>query len=278
MTSQRVRVVLAMEIRASWPTAIAHRPPAVDRGDGRGQSHLGRGTDCLGIAREVGYSCVAPDDPAVHGSREHASWWDRLSDVEYVVRNHASAVLACDFFVTVTATFRVLYVFVVLEVGTRRILHWNVTEHPTADWTAQAIPDGRIRRPSPSMGHSRPRQHLFRGFRCHGGSHGSDDSQAPVRAPQANAFCERLIGTIRRECLDWLILLNERHLRNTLKEWAAHYHRGRPDSSLGPGIPDPPSEPIGERSHRHRLPGGHRVTATPILRGLHHEYALERAA
>jgi len=53
------------------------------------------------------------------------------------VRNHAHAVLACDFFVAVTATFRVFYVFVVLEVGTRRILHWNVTDHPTADWTAQ---------------------------------------------------------------------------------------------------------------------------------------------
>jgi hypothetical protein len=53
------------------------------------------------------------------------------------VRNHASAVLACDFFVAVTATFRVIYIFVVLEVGTRRLLHWNVTDHPTADWTAQ---------------------------------------------------------------------------------------------------------------------------------------------
>src|SRR5712692_5929336 len=53
------------------------------------------------------------------------------------VRNHASAVLACDFFVAVTVTFRVFYVFVILEVGTRRILHWNVTDHPTADWTAQ---------------------------------------------------------------------------------------------------------------------------------------------
>src|SRR3989442_15682325 len=65
------------------------------------------------------------------------------------VRNHASAVLACDFFVAVTATFRVFYVFVVLEVGTRRILHWNVTDHSTADWTAQQFRmvmsgDGRI--------------------------------------------------------------------------------------------------------------------------------------
>ena len=69
------------------------------------------------------------------------------------VRNHASAVLACDFLVAITATFRVLYVFVVLEVGTRRIRHWNVTDHPTVEWTA-AIPDSRARRWAPSIRHS----------------------------------------------------------------------------------------------------------------------------
>ena len=62
--------------------------------------------------------------------------------------------------------------------------------------------------------------------------------RTPVRSPQANAFCERVIGTIRRECLDWMILLNERHLRQVLREWAAHYNRGRPHASLGPGIPE----------------------------------------
>src|ERR1044071_5092280 len=62
--------------------------------------------------------------------------------------------------------------------------------------------------------------------------------KTPVRAPQANAFCERLIGTIRRECLDWMIPLSEDHLRRLLMEWIAHYHRGRPHSCLGPGVPD----------------------------------------
>src|SRR5208282_3681677 len=63
--------------------------------------------------------------------------------------------------------------------------------------------------------------------------------KTPYRAPQANAFCERLIGTVRRECLDFLIPLNEKHLRGVLKEWVAHYNRGQPHSSLGPGIPYP---------------------------------------
>jgi transposase InsO family protein len=98
--------------------------------------------------------------------------------------------------------------------------------------------------------------------------------KTPVRCPQANAFCERLIGTIRRECLDWLIVLNERHLRSVLQEWVAHYNQRRPHASLGPGIPDVPFGKLA-RPNGHRIPDGHRVVAAPILAGLHHEYRLE---
>ena len=154
------------------------------------------------------------------------------------VRNHARSVLASDFFVVVTATFRILYVFVVLEVGTRRILHWNVTAHPTADWTAQQfrmiVPGDQVHR---FVIHDRDTIY----------SEGVDRTleamglrvlKTPVRAPQANAFCERVIGTIRRECLDFMIPMSERHVRAILREWVRHYNRGRPHASLGPGIPD----------------------------------------
>jgi putative transposase len=192
------------------------------------------------------------------------------------VRNHASAVLACDFFVAITASFRVVYVFVVLEVGTRRILHWNVTEHPTADWTAQQF----------RMLISRRATHRFL-IRDHDSIYtaaldrtvaatGHTVLRTPLRSPQANAFCERVIGTIRRECLDWMIPLNERHLRGILREWVAHYNRGRPHASLGPGIPDGPDTPPVLSGHRIRE--GHRVVAAPILGGLHHEYYLQRQA
>lgn len=98
--------------------------------------------------------------------------------------------------------------------------------------------------------------------------------KTPVRCPQANAFCERLIGTIRRECLDWLILLNERHLRFVLREWVAHYNKGRPHASIGPGIPEVPPERLAQPTGHH-IRDGHRVIAAPILAGLHHEYRLE---
>jgi putative transposase len=193
-------------------------------------------------------------------------------------RNHAHAILACDFFFTVTARFRVVYVFVVLEVGTRRIVHWNVTEHPTADWTIQQFRTVL----TPETSH-RFVLHDRDGIYAAGvdraiASMGRRVLKTPVRAPQANAFCERLIGTTRRECLDWLIPLNERHLRRILREWITHYNCGRPHASLGPGIPDPSPELIRPEPTGHHLPERCRVVATPILSGLHHEYRLAREA
>ena len=176
------------------------------------------------------------------------------------MRNHAREMLACDFFVTVTARFRLLYIFVVLDVGTRQLMHWNVTEHPTAEWTVQQF-RACVTGESP---------HRFV-VHDHDTIYSTDVDRAlhamglrvlktPVATPQANGYCERLIGTARRECLDWLIPLDERHLRRVLAEWVPHYNRGRPHTALGPGLPDPSSSGAGPVSG-HQLPRAHRVTA-----------------
>jgi putative transposase len=194
------------------------------------------------------------------------------------VRNHAHAVVACDFFTTVTVRFRILYVFVVLEVGTRRILHWNVSEHPTAEWTIQQFREVI----TPETAHRfvlHDRDSIFAAAVDRAiASMGRHVLKTPVRTPQANAFCERVVGTIRRECLDWLLPIHEGHLRWILHEWVTHYNRGRPHASLGPGIPDPLPEQNQLVSTGHRLPTHARVIATPILGGLHHEYHLSQDA
>jgi len=193
------------------------------------------------------------------------------------VRNHASETMACDFFVAVTATFRIVYVFLVLEIGTRRILHWNTTEHPTAEWTTQQF-RSCVTGDEPCRFVIHDRDAIYssavdRALR----SMNLRVLKTSPGVPQSNAFCERLIGTVRRECLDHVIPLNERHLRNVLGEWVPHYNHGRPHASLGPGVPEP-SAPPAPRSVAHHISHGHRVIARPILGGLHHEYHLQSVA
>jgi putative transposase len=137
-------------------------------------------------------------------------------------RHHAQAIIACDFCLVVTATFQHLYVFVVMEHATRRILHANTIAHPTAQWTLQ-----QLREALPAdhayqfLIHDRDAifsQELDQRIR----SLGLRVLKTPVRSPQANTLCERLLGTLRRECLDLMILLTANHLHRILHEWVCH--------------------------------------------------------
>src|SRR5712671_4058794 len=143
------------------------------------------------------------------------------------LRNHVADLVSVDFFVVPTATFRVLYVFVVLLHHRRQVVHFNVTDSPTAAWTAQqlveAFPDD-----------SAPR-YLLRDRDCtYGGEFRrrvkgmliAEVLTAP-RSPWQNPFVERMIGSIRRELLDHVIVLGERHLRRLLQSYFAYYHQAR---------------------------------------------------
>jgi putative transposase len=190
------------------------------------------------------------------------------------LKNHAQAIVACDFFVTVTCGFRLLYVLVVIEHGSRRLIHCNVTAHPTAVWTRQQLREAlgyetRYR----YLIHDRDSIFSFELDNCVE-SFGLRVLKTPPRCPMANGICERVIGTIRRECLDWLIPLSEAHLRGVLKSWIGHYNTGRPHMALGPGVPDPPRgmQHNATPRSRHRLRENMAVRAHSVLGGLHHEY------
>jgi transposase InsO family protein len=195
------------------------------------------------------------------------------------VHNHAQAIVACDFCVVVTATFRLLYVFVIMKHATRRILHCNVTAHPTAPWTLQQLREA-LPADHPSRFLIHDRDSIFSRDLDQRLRHpGLKVLKTPPQCPQANALCERLLATFRRECLDFVIPFTENHLRRLLQEWVPHYNTSRPHMALGPGIPHPAASlPVPRQAHRHRLPDHLRVRARPILGGLHHDYYLEEAA
>ena len=176
---------------------------------------------------------------------------------------HAPEIWACDFFTVQTLLFRTLHVFFVITHDRRTLTYWNVTRHPTAPWVWQ-----QIREATPWGQHPRylirDRDAKFWGdFVVRTRGIGIETILTPFRAPQANAIAERVVGTLRRECFDHVIVLNERHLRRLLREYVDFYNTARPHQALGQ-VP-----PAGDRE---RSDCGTRVIGEPVLGGLHHVY------
>jgi transposase InsO family protein len=177
------------------------------------------------------------------------------------LRNHAHTTWAADLFTVPTVTFRTLYVLFFITHGRRELVHLAVTAHPTAAWVWRQLVEATARG-------RRPR-HLVRdrdavyggGFIGRARGLGIETVLTPVRAPRANAIAERVVRTLRNECLDHLIPLDERHLRTILAEYVAYYNAERPHRSLDL---EPPLT-------RARLTNGS-IRARPVLGGLHHVY------
>ena len=180
------------------------------------------------------------------------------------LRNHLRHTAACDFFVVPTATFRLLYCFIVLSHDRRRILHFNVTAHPTADWTAQQIVEAFPGDKSQPRFLLRDRDSIYsHWFRRRVAGLGLTEIVTAPQSPWQNPYAERVIGSIRRECLDHLIILGEQHLRGILKEYIHYYNESRPHLSLERNAPIPRGiEP----------PSRGAVVAIPQVGGLHHLY------
>jgi transposase InsO family protein len=181
------------------------------------------------------------------------------------LRNHAAHIWAADLFTVPTVTYRTLCVVVFITHDRRELVHLRVTAHPTAAWVwrqvVQATARGRqptylLRNRDSVYGPELPREALRLGI---------DTLLTPFRAPRANAIAERVIRTLRQECLDHVLVLSERHLEVVLAEYVGHYNTDRPHRGLGLTPPLPtardPCAPTGP------------VVARPVLGGLHHVYA-----
>jgi transposase InsO family protein len=180
------------------------------------------------------------------------------------LRNHAPAIWAADFFAVQTLTFKTLYVLLLITHDRRELVHLGVTAHPAAAWVWRqliaATPWGRQPRYL-----VRDRDSIYGGdFVRRARGLGIETLLTPIRAPRANAIAERVVRTLRNECLDHLIVVNEAHLRAVLGEFAAYYNADRPHRSLHLEPPVPP--------HRSAASGATRIHARPVLGGLHHVY------
>ena len=179
------------------------------------------------------------------------------------IENHADCLAAIDFFIVPTATFRVLYVFIVLSQDRRQIVHFNVTAHPSAQWTAQQIVEAFPFDTAPRY-LLRDRDGVYgKTVQRRINSLAIEEVITAPRSPWQNPFAERVIGSIRRECLDHVIVLNEQHLSRILREYSSYYHSCRTHLSLNK---DPPEPRLVES------PESGNVVAFPRVGGLHHRY------
>jgi putative transposase len=184
------------------------------------------------------------------------------------LHNHARELVAIDFFTVPTATCGVLFVFLVLSHHRRKVLDFNVTDSPSAAWTAQQMVE--------AFPYCTPPRYLLRDRDSIYGevfvrkvkSLGLEQKVIAARCPWQNSAVERLIGSIRRECLDHVIIFNAGHLRRVLTDYLAYYHWHRPHRTLEQDCPEPrPVEP----------PEQGKVVELPLVAGLHHRYS-RRAA
>jgi putative transposase len=182
------------------------------------------------------------------------------------LRNQGRHIWACEFLQTYDLFFRPVFAFFIVELASRRVVHVAVTRHPTDAWAAQ-----QLREATPFGQHPK---HLLRdndgkfgpAFARVADASGIDEVRIAYRAPRMNAITERFLGSVRRECLDHLIILGDRHLEGILKEYTRYFNRERPHQGLGQQLPEPVGAPVGDDA------SALWVRSVPILGGLHHAY------
>lgn len=179
------------------------------------------------------------------------------------LRNHFTETVSIDFFTVPTLGFSVLYVFLILSHGRRKIIHYNITRNPTDEWTARQLIEAFAWNPPPRF-LIRDRDTKFGNkFKSRLRHLEIQDIRTAYRTPWQNGYVERIIGSIKRECLDHVIILNENHLNNIMKSYIDYYHNSRTHLGLNKDSPN----------HRKVFPkDDEMITSIPMVGGLHHRY------
>jgi len=182
------------------------------------------------------------------------------------LHNHAADIWACDFIQVTDLCFRTLFAFVIVEHASRRVVHVGVTRHPTDAWVAQQLREATPFGTAPCfLIHDNDAKYGPQ-FERVVATTGIELLATPYRAPRVNALCERFIGSVRRECLDHLLILHERHLRRVLSAYVAYFNDERPHQGIAQVIP---AQYDANPAAQH---GGGQVERSSILSGLHHAY------
>jgi putative transposase len=259
MASQRLPVSLALAITPSGTTQDRHRNPCFDPPHEQGQPLWGAPRihgELLKLGITISQATVGrwmPWRPKIR-----APTWRSF------LRNHLPDIAAIDMFVITTATFRLLYTLIVLSLDRRRVVHFAVTANPTQDWLSGQMTEAFPWDTAPRyLLRDRDKSYGL-AFRHRVRAMGITEVITAPRSPWQNPYVERLIGSIRRECLDHIIVLSEHHLRRVLSSYFQYHHDARTHLSLDKDCPRPrPAQ----------LPSaGQNIIAFPQVGGLHHRY------
>ncbi len=179
------------------------------------------------------------------------------------LKNHSKDVWACNFVTVTDALFGQLYAFFILQHSSRRIIHFGVTRHPNEQWVTQQLKEATPfeQRPKYLIGNNDAQ--FGRAFDALAESNGIKVLKTPIAAPKANGLCERFLRSLRQECLDHFLILNEGHLTRVLKEYVKYYNTLRPHQGIQQQIPVVPVQPA---------PTGGKNISFPVFNGLPQAY------
>jgi putative transposase len=182
------------------------------------------------------------------------------------LRNHAGQIWACDFLQVTDLFFRPLFAFFLIELKSRKVIHVGVTRSPTDAWVAQQLREATPYGQAPKYLICDHDSKFGSCFRRVAKTSGIKLLKTPVHAPRANAICERFLRSVRQECLDHLLILQERQLQRVLNAYVSYFNQARPHQGIQQRIPDP----RGSAKPSHHT--GDKVIALPVIGGLHHDY------